>query len=121
MTTILAQYYPAFRMSEICRTCRGNSDKALGFFRCKVCKLSKKDYEKHDLVREREEFEYLHQTWLKVKGYKQITTGITKLDFLLTMLFGVPHTEGWRDYSRLKPKGTTKFVLLRTVDLGRDA
>ncbi len=118
--TILQQYYPAYRMHEICRLCRGNADKTLGYFRCKACKQSKKDYETKGLQYEREEFEYLHLTWLKCKGYKQITTGIAKLDFLLEMLFGKPHDRDWRNYSKTKVRvEMSKFVILRTVTQDR--
>lgn len=120
MKSILQQYYPCYRMGEICRLCRGNADKALGKFRCGACKQSKKDYETRGLQAEREEFEYLYATWLKVKGYKQITTGIAKLDFLLEMLFGKPHTSDWRSYAKTKVKvEMSKFVILRTVNIGR--
>ncbi len=119
--TILQQYYPAYRMHLICRLCRGNADKSLGYFRCKACKMSKKDYEEQDLTTERAEFEYLKATWEKVKAFKQITTGIAKLDFLLQILFGVPHTENWRNYKLTKVKvEMSPFVILRTVDIGRD-
>lgn len=116
MKTILQQYYPAYRMGEICRLCRGNADKALGKYRCGACKQSKKDYENRGLVIEREEYEYLHATWLKVRAYKQITTGIAKLDFLIEMLFGKPHNENWRNYAKTSVKvEMSKFVILRVA------
>lgn len=121
MKSILQQYYPGFRMHEICRLCRGNADKMLGKFRCGACKKSKKDYEAAGLEGERSEFEYLHLTWLKVKNFKMVTTGIAKLDFLLQLLFGVPHKEDWRNYSKTKVKvEMSRFVILRTVNIGRD-
>ncbi len=50
-----------------------------------------------------------------------ITTGIAKLDFLLQMLFGIPHREDWRNYAKAKMKvEMSRFVILRTVDIGRD-
>lgn len=122
MVSILQQYYPAYRMQLICRVCHGNADKKLQRFRCKACKMSKKDYEEQGLQHEREEFEYLHATWLKVQAFKQITTGIAKLDFLLQMLFGIPHTSDWRNYAKTNVKvEMSKFVILRTVNLGRDS
>lgn len=120
MATILAQYYPAFRMDEVCRVCRGNADKALGKFRCGVCKQSKKDYEAAGLQNEVAEVNYLYLTWLKVKNFKMRTTGIQKLDFVLTMTFGHPGHADWRKYLPTDKVNRDKFICLRTANLDRD-
>jgi len=116
----LKRAYPGYKMNLMCRVCRGNADATFQKFRCPMCKLSKKDYEQRGLEAERTEMEYLYRTWAKCKSYSMISTGIKKLDFILTLLFGVPHTKGWRDYKKFKGKLTEdNGVVLRTVALGR--
>lgn len=87
--------------------------------RCGACKQTDAYYTK-ELPREVEEFEWLRISWLKVKKFAQISTGIKKLDFVLTMTFGIPHTKGWRDYSKLTPGQKAAFcddmnIVLRLV------
>lgn len=110
----IAALYPSMRLAEICRLCRGNPTKVCDRYRCVLCKRTSKEYKEAGLEREVEEFNYLKQTWLKVKMYKQITTGIRKLDLAIQLLFGIPHTDGWRDYKRVKAK-EDKFICLRMV------
>lgn len=109
--------YPSLRMGEVCRLCRGNAYVVIGRYRCQLCKKSNDDYKAADLEREVTEFKWLHDTWLTVKKYNQITTGIKKLDNVLELLFGKPHDRYWRDYKRQPVKNDSPFVVLRTVVL----
>lgn len=115
MSHPIAALYPGMRLAEVCRLCRGNPVKNAARYRCQLCKRNAKDYKDANLEREVIEMEYLHQTWLKCRAFKQITTGIRKLDFALQSLFGVPHTQNWRNYKMVKPKNDSPFVILRTV------
>lgn len=119
MLCLLAQYYPGSKMHLVCRACRGNSEYYLNRFRCPLCKKNLLDYKKAGLEHEAKEFRYLHDTWLKVKGFNMPTTGIKKLDSLLENLFGKPHANDWRNYAKFPVRETSKFVILRTVNIGR--
>lgn len=119
MPTILGQYYRGFRMDEVCRCCRGNAHVVLNKFRCSLCKKSHKDYVDAGLEAEVEEFKYLHLTWIKCKAYKQVTTGIKKLDLVLVLVFGQPNPD-FRQYHKTKQKiHDSPYIILRTVALGR--
>jgi hypothetical protein len=76
----------------------GNADKWLQRFRCPLCKKSKQDYKDANLEQEVNEMEFLRETWLKCKNFKQITTGVARLDLVITILWGAPHTNNWRNY-----------------------
>ena len=119
MQSLLALYYPGSKMHLICKACRGNSEYFLDRFRCPLCKKNLSDYKKAGLQTEAEEMRYLYQTWQKVKHYKQVTTGIKKLDALLELLFGKPHDRDWRNYAKKPVRETSPYVILRTVQLDR--
>lgn len=114
------------RMHLICRVCRGKPSRVLDKFRCGACKQNDAYYTK-ELPNELVEYDWLYSTWLKCKKYSQISTGIQKLDFVLTMTFGAPHGKGWRDYKQLTPGQKAAFcsdmnIVLRLVgdsSLGR--
>ncbi len=108
MKAILEQYYPSLKLRLVCRSCCGNSTE-----KCTVCKKSKAQYLKLGLDREIEEMIYLKATWTKAKIYKQISTGIKKLDFLITYLFGNPHDRYWRDYAKAANVNESNFIVLR--------
>lgn len=107
------------QMYRMCRICRGRPSQVLDKYRCGACKQTSAFYTK-ELPNEVEEYDWLYSTWLKIKKYSQISTGIKKLDFVLTVIFGVPHQKGWRDYSKLTPKQKACFyedmnIVLRLV------
>lgn len=112
MLSVLARHYPSFRMDEVCRHCRGNAKKNLQVLRCGVCKMTHQDYKDRNLEAEIEEWNYLHQTWLKCRLYKTVTTGVSTLDNVLERLFGKPHDRDWRNYEKEKAR---EIRLLRTA------
>jgi hypothetical protein len=62
------------------------------------------------------EMQYLRMTWQKCKQFKQITTGIARLDLILTILWGPPHKDNWRDYSKTQRKVNLEpCIVLRLV------
>jgi hypothetical protein len=115
MSHPIATLYPSMRLAEVCRLCKGNPIKNCDRYRFQNCKKNAKDYKDANLETEVAEMDYLHQTWLKVRAFKQITTGIRKLDFAIQSLFGVPHTENWRNYKLATKLQESKFINLRMV------
>jgi len=116
MQPLLKTMYPSMRMHEVCKLCRGTPQKVLQRFRCQLCRRCDQDYKDANLEREVHEWAYLRETWEKVRAFKQITTGIQKLDFVLESMFGKPHDRDWRNYSKVKkPVNTSPFVVLRLV------
>lgn len=97
---MLNQAYPLLKMDIICKVCLGKPNPY-----CKVCRRNRKFYQ--DYAVEVQEMNYLYTTWCKCKLFKQVTTGIRKLDALITLLFGKPHDENWRDYSKVQPRINT--------------
>lgn len=99
MVSLLQQAYPSMRMHLICRLCRGNAKAVLDTNKCGLCRKTNKDYRDANLGHEVEEWKYLRMTWIKCQTYNQNTTGIAKLDLVITTLFGPPHSGMWRNYS----------------------
>lgn len=120
MLSLLAQYYPGSKMHLVCKACKGNSEFFMDRSRCPLCKKNLLDYKKAGLEAEVVEMRYLYTTWQKVKGFKMATTGIKKLDALLENLFGKPHNNHWRNYAKYPVRETSPYVILRTVNLGRE-
>lgn len=116
MQSLLSRAYGSMRMDEMCKHCLGNADKFLQRFRCPLCKKSVKDYKEAGLEGEAAEMQYLKATWQKCKVYKQVTTGIARLDLVLTVLWGPPHKDGWRDYKKTKREVVhSPYIVLRLV------
>jgi hypothetical protein len=109
MKSLLKQCYSSMRMDEICRVCCGKPVT----YRCALCRKTRKDYKEADLLREVEEFEYLKETWNKCRIFKQLSTGIKRLDLVITHLFGAPHNCNWRNYDMAKNVNMDDFVVLR--------
>lgn len=99
MVSVLQKAYPSLRLHLICKLCRGDSARVLGRHRCGLCKKTRKDYCDANLEREVAEVTFLREVWLKAKKFQQNTTGTSKLDLVITLLFGAPHSGRWRDYS----------------------
>lgn len=99
MVPVLLRAYPSLRLHLICKLCRGDAARVLGKNKCGLCRKTKKDYCDANLEREVEELKFLRATWLKAKTFQQNTTGISKLDLVITVLWGPPHSGRWRDYS----------------------
>ena len=118
MLSVLARHYPSYRMDEVCRHCRGNPKRSIDKYRCGVCGKTHQDYKDANLEHEVEEWNYLHQTWLKVKRFRQMTTGIASLDNVLERIFGKPHDGDWRNYKKweeLTEKKVRNVTMLRGV------
>lgn len=118
MLSVLARHYPSYRMDEVCRHCRGNAQQSIAKHRCGVCKKTHQDYKDANLEAEVAEWNYLHQTWLKVQRFKQMTTGIVSLDNVLERIFGKPHDRNWRNYKlweELTAKKLRNPMMLRGV------
>ena len=116
MQSPLSRAYGSMRMDAVCRHCCGNPDRWLQKFRCPLCKKSKQDYKDANLEAEVNEMTFLRETWLKCKTYVQVTTGIKRLDCILTILWGKPHDRHWRDYSKTNRKVVMDdFIVLRLV------
>jgi len=64
-------------------------------------------------MREIVEMQYLRETWEKCRIFKQLSTGIKRLDAIITILFGNPHNSGWRDYSKAVGVNMDDFIVLR--------
>ena len=80
-------------LDVICKVCLGKPNPY-----CKVCRRNRKFYEQYSA--EVDEMNYLYTTWQKCKIFKQVTTGVRKLDASITLLFGKPHNVDWRNYSK---------------------
>lgn len=116
MQSPLARAYGSMRMDAVCRHCCGNSDRWLQKYRCPLCKKTKQDYKDANLEGEVNEMTFLRETWLKCRQYVQVTTGIKRLDCVLTILWGKPHDRNWRDYSKTNRKVVMDdFIVLRLV------
>ncbi len=117
---MLLKAYPTMRMHQICKLCRGDAARVLDKQRCGLCRKTHKDYKDANLEREIEEFKFLRETWLRCKKFTQNTTGTSKLDLVIHLLFGKPHDGIWRDYT-LDPKagsyGIDSGVVIRSVQL----
>lgn len=100
MKSTLSIAYPLLQMESICRSCRGNPAVTRGQPRCGICRKSAADYKKAGLENEVKEWHYLRVLWRKCQINNQVTTGIKRIDYLITVLFGPPHANGWRDYSK---------------------
>jgi hypothetical protein len=99
MISVLQKAYPSLRLHLICKLCRGDSARVLDRHRCGLCKKRKQDYCDANLEREVAEMSFLRDVWIKARDYHQNTTGTSKLDLVITMLWGPPHSGRWRDYS----------------------
>lgn len=112
MQSLVSRAYGSMRMSEMCKHCLGNPTKFCGKYRCPLCKRCNKDFQ--ELQHEANEIQYLRETWEKCKRFNQKTTGIARLDLVITILWGNPHNNGWRDYSG-KNVVMDPFIVLRLM------
>lgn len=120
MVPTLLKAYPSLRLHLICKLCRGDAARVLGKNKCGLCKKTKKDYQDANLEREVEEFKFLRETWLKAQQFQQNTTGTSKLDLVITLLWGPPHSGRWRDYSTAPTAGRFNLasgVIVRSVQM----
>ena len=116
MNSLLSQAYGSMRLNEMCRLCIGNSRRWLDKHRCPLCRKTHQDYKDANLEREIEEMTFLRQTWIKCREFVQVTTGVKRLDLVITVLWGPPHNRNWRDYSKAhKPVVMDDHIILRLV------
>lgn len=120
MSSVLLKAYPSLRLHLICKLCRGDANRVLGKNKCGLCRKTKKDYCDANLEREVTEMAFLRDTWLKARQFLQNTTGTSKLDLVITLLFGAPHNGRWRDYSTAPDAARFNLasgVVVRSVQL----
>lgn len=111
MKSVLQMAYPSMRMNLVCKLCRGTTST-----KCPACRMARREYIKMGMEAELSEMEYLRDTWEKCRKYKQVSTGIKKLDLVLTLLWGNPHNDNWRVYSKAKfTVNMENFIVLRLV------
>ena len=91
--SLLQRAYPLYNLHNICRYCKGNPKVFQKKPKCAVCKLSRMDYVRRKMENECNEIIYLYQTWLKVRNFRQASTGVKIVDDVIIYLFGIPYPD----------------------------